>query len=339
MTEAPKHATLQTGIPVYAIGFSNDMHIFYVGGGGAGRSGVSNAIKSAKLQRGDNALTLHPAGEFKLRGDEDAPMCVTVSPSSDALVVGINSAADIVRGGENRHLRVYDFGVQASPGARAEGQADLHVDIRERSALASLGMADPEQYQKTVSFSPDGKLLAVGSSDGRLQLHRYPSLEPVWSSTQDTFTSDEEIYDTDFSQDGTQLACTTQSKVVVLSTSPRTKEKGGVLTYTPRILQTIDSATIGTSERGAFRMAKFGRTKTMDVGTRDMLFTLVNTAPSKDAKARPSYIVAWNADKWQITAIRKVSQRPATVLTVSPDGRFVACGMSDLNHSSSTAEN
>ncbi|PKI83736.1 hypothetical protein MVES_002305 [Malassezia vespertilionis] len=283
MTEAPKHATLQTGIPVYAIGFSNDMHIFYVGGGGAGRSGVSNAI------RGDNALTLHPAGEFKLRGDEDAPMCVTVSPSSDALVVGINSAADIVRGGENRHLRV-----------------DLHVDIRERSALASLGMADPEQYQKT------------------LQLHRYPSLEPVWSSTQDTFTSDEEIYDTDFSQDGTQLACTTQSKVVVLSTSPRTKEKGGVLTYTPRILQTIDSATIGTSERGAFRMAKFGRTKTMDVGTRDMLFTLVNTAPSKDAKARPSYIVAWNADKWQITAIRKVSQRPATVLTVSPDGRFVA---------------
>jgi len=43
MTRA-KHSALATDVPVYALGFLDNAHVAYAGGGGAGRSGIANAI-------------------------------------------------------------------------------------------------------------------------------------------------------------------------------------------------------------------------------------------------------------------------------------------------------
>lgn len=46
MTRA-KHSALATDVPVYALGFLDNAHVAYTGGGGAGRSGIANAIVRA----------------------------------------------------------------------------------------------------------------------------------------------------------------------------------------------------------------------------------------------------------------------------------------------------
>lgn len=250
-------------------------------------------------------------------------MCVAVHPQDGSLVCGVNEEPARVAQGENAHVRVFGYTTTTAPAARADaaaGRAELSVTITPRAAVPSLGITDPEHYQKTATFSPDGSLLALASSDGKVQLHRYPSLEPVWTSATSAVPGGKEVYDTDFSHDGTQLAITTAAQIIVLSTAPKTTEEGGVLTYTPRVLQTIESATIGSGQRGSFRMAQFGRSTGLSVGTRDRLFALVNTTPAPGSKTRACYVAAWDADAWKMLGARKVSNRPGTVLAV----RYVA---------------
>lgn len=253
-------------------------------------------------------------------------MCIAVHPNDACLVCGVNEEAPHMVDG-NQHLRTFAYEATTRPAARAEARAELAVTIRATQAKRSLEIRDPEHYQKTATFSPDGALLAVGSSDGKVQLHRYPSFEPVWSTPADV-GGGKEVYDTDFSQDGTQLLVATASKLAIVSTAPKTVEVQGAVQTTPRVLQTIEGATIG-SLQGAFRAAKFGRS-IGGVGTRDRVYALVNAAAPKGAKARASYVATWDADAWKLLGARKVASRPGTVLAVSPNGRLVAVGTSDL---------
>ncbi|WFD31560.1 hypothetical protein MSPP1_002599 [Malassezia sp. CBS 17886] len=334
MTQGMQTA-LATGLPVYALAFADEGHLFLAGGGGPGRSGVANAIKATEIDARDGALAVRTAGELKLNAHEDAPMCLAVHPETRSLVCGINAAPDAVRSGDNAHVRLFGYALQRSASARAdvaEGQSASHVMVQPVAFATCLGFNDPEHYQKIAQFSPDGGLLAVGSTDGRLQLLRYPSMEPVWSRDVCVCRPGEELYDADFSQNGTQLACATSGRVLVLSTAPKRTGPDGAPVYGERILQTIDNAAIGgTRLRGTFRAARFGRGSMGRVGTRDVLYTLLNAAPAKDRKHRESFLVAWNADTWNVVASRRVAQRPATALAVSPNGRLVACGASDLS--------
>lgn len=183
--------------------------------------------------------------------------------------------------------------------------------LRVQSAHGSLPLTDPEHYQKTATFSPDGTLLAVASSHGDVQLHRYPSMEPVFTQP---IALKEDIYDTDFSHDGEQLAIATPTRVVVLSTAPTTTD-GDTPTATPHTIQTITQPTL-SGVRGTFRRARYGRGPPLRRGSKHALFTLVNTPPRKHGKAGTSYIAAWDADRWQLRRARAVAPRPATVLAV-----------------------
>ncbi|WFC97268.1 hypothetical protein MBRA1_003935 [Malassezia brasiliensis] len=310
---------LDARIPVYAVGFADAAHLFYVGGGGAGRSGVTNNIKAAHVELRPSPA-LRAAGDLPLSAHEDAPMCVAVHPLDAALVCGVNEAADQLAQ-HNHHLRTYTFDT-ARPSARADGAAE--VALAPARAVPSLGIRDAEHYQRTAAFSPDGTLLAVASSDGRVQLHRYPSLAPVWTQPY-AVPGGAEVYDTDFSHDGTQLVVATGAQLLVLSTAPQTTDADD--TAAPRVLQTIARMSFGTL-RGTFRAARFGR-GTGDAGTRSRLFALVNTQ-AQDAKTRASYVVAWDADTWKLQRARRVARRPGTVLSVSPNGRLLAAGTSDL---------
>ncbi|WFC99990.1 hypothetical protein MYAM1_002737 [Malassezia yamatoensis] len=292
---------LGTGVPVYALSFAGSKHLFYVGGGGAG-----------KKARTRNGADLCAAGDLTLRTDEDAPMCISVHPNDSLLACGINEAAAKMKE-QNRHLRTFNYEVVARPGARADGAAENSVRIHPSSSYASLGIDDVDHYQKAIAFSPDGALLAVASSDGRIQLHRYPDMEPIWTQPYEV-EGRQEVYDLDFSHDGTQLVCTTGQRLYIFSTAPRTSENSDLVAFSARLLQTIDTVTIG-SESGVLRAAKFGRGKP-DVGTRDRLYALINMAPGKRSKVRSSYLAMWNADTWSLKISRKVANRPATVMSL-----------------------
>lgn len=263
--------------------------------------------KAAQVQL-RNGAALRAAGDLPLSAHEDAPMCVAVHPHDATLVCGVNEPADQLAQ-HNAHLRTYTFDAASRPAARADAGADAEVSIAPARALPSLGIADAEHYQRTATFSPDGALLAVASSDGKVQLHRYPTLEPVWTHAF-AVPGGDEVYDTDFSHDGTQLVVTTGTQLLVLSTAPQTSEADA--TTAPRVLQTIARVTFGTL-RGTFRAARFGR-GSGDAGTRGRLFALVNT-PAQD-KTRASYVVAWDADTWKLLGSRRIAKRPGTVLSV-----------------------
>lgn len=305
-------------MPVFAVAFLDDAHVVCAGGGGAGRTGVANALAAFELVRGVPALV--PSGEITLARDEDAPMCVAAERTTHTLVCGINSGAAALARGDNDALRIFSYTIHEPAGARADkaqGKAHAPVSLAPVRAARSLAITDGEQYMRTCTFAPDARFVAVGSSDGRAQLHRFPSLEPVWASDRALFADGDEVYDADFSADGTLLVLTTPKALVIVTTAP----KGAATGAEPRIIQTLTEPGVGRGTRASFRAARFGRGD-----TRHRLYTLVNTT----GRTRASYISVWDADQWHLECTRRVCTRPATVLALSERGDALAVGTSDL---------
>ncbi|CCU99587.1 unnamed protein product [Malassezia sympodialis ATCC 42132] len=321
------HASLATGVPVYALACIDEDHVVYVGGGGAGRSGVANVVvrcaanvqSVAQLEAQDAVPSIRAVGTLALSSQEDAPMCVDVDASRAHIVCGINAPGAQMQAGTNDHVRVYTYEAR-----------DGQVRVQPKTAAPSLALKDPEHYQKTCTLSPDGRLLAVASTDGQVQLHRYPSLEPVFSPHTGVLSLGEEVYGTDFSHDSKLLAVTLASRIVLLSTTPRTVD-GTTPSFLPRIVQTIAQPQIGSGLQGTFRVARFGRGPIYEGARTHALYALLHAPATKGSKARPSYVAMWDTETWSLRSSRAVSQRPATVLAVSPNGRLLAVGASDLN--------
>lgn len=339
---------MQAKIPVYSVGFLQDDVVVYCGGGGAGRSGVTNAVVAARInvdKQGFERLE-----EVKLSRDEDAPMTMAVNAMQSQLVCGINNPAEQVRQGDNQPLRVFDYLASSQAEKGAQSPASPKVSLQFSRKVESLSIRDPEQYPKVTVFSPDGSMLAVASTDGQIALHHFPSLEHVWhdkteptasahdaADAQDTsislpsqdFESDE-IYDADFSHSNTHVVFTSSSKLVVYSTTAfRETEKAEGYAQT---IQTIKKPALGGQGPCSFRAARFGRGD----ASKEKLFTVVNAISSAGgkgpkAKIRKSFVTAWDADSWDLIETRHVSDRPVTVFDVSPDGKLLAYGSSDLS--------
>ncbi|KAJ9478908.1 WD_REPEATS_REGION domain-containing protein [Pseudozyma hubeiensis] len=372
-----QHFPVQAKIPIYSVGFVDDNVIVYSGGGGASRSGVTNAVVAAHVDL--SAQTIHKLDELKLSRDEDAPMAMSVNTAKSQLVCGINNAPDDVKQGTNQPIRVFDYSLQesaatgdaattedekAAPSAdkgKAK-QQDIKVELQFTKAASSMHIQDPEQYVKVVAFSPNGRMLAIASTDGQVALHRYPALSPVWNDAgepsssalaaaeaKDTSISipsrdfdNSEIYDADFSHSNTHVVFTSSSKLVVYATDPfiesiapdaetNADTSADAAEGYAQTIQTIKNPALGGKGPCSFRAARFGRGD----ASKEKLFTVVNAAPAggkgPKAKIRKSFVTAWDADSWELIETRHVSDRPVTVFDVSPDGKFLAYGSSDLS--------
>lgn len=377
-----QHFPVQAKIPIYSVGFIDDNVIVYSGGGGAGRSGVTNAVVAAHVDLA--AQTIRKLDELKLSRDEDAPMAMSVNTAKSQLVCGINNAADDVKSGNNQPIRIFKYalsnsaaveksepvnGEKAAPSAdkgKAK-QGDVKVELQSDRAVQSLHIQDPQQYVKVAAFSSNGRMLAVATTDGQIALHRYPSLSPIWhdagepsssalaaAEAKDTSISipshdfdKSEIYDADFSHSNTHVVFTSSSKLVVYATHPFSEtsaDDAAASTATnddnasaqtaegyAQTIQTIKNPALGGKGPCSFRAARFGRGD----ASKEKLFTVVNAAPAggkgPKAKIRKSFVTAWDADSWDLIETRHVSDRPVTVFDVSPDGRLLAYGSSDLS--------
>ncbi|CDU25605.1 uncharacterized protein SPSC_05498 [Sporisorium scitamineum] len=373
-----QHFPVQAKIPIYSVGFIDDNVIVYSGGGGAGRSGVTNAVVAAHVDLA--AQTIHKLDQLSLSRDEDAPMAMSINTSKSQLVCGINNIADEVRRGNNQPIRIFKYTLFSSTAAEksdsADGekaapstdkgkakQQDVKVELHFDRAVQSMHIQDPEQYVKVAAFSPNGRMLAVATTDGQVALHRYPAVSPIWNDAgepsssalaaaeaKDTSISipshdfdKSEIYDADFSHSNTHVVFTSSSKLVVYATTPFSEANADdTLTNHDnasaqlaegyaQTIQTIKNPALGGKGPCSFRAARFGRGD----ASKEKLFTVVNAAPAggkgPKAKIRKSFVTAWDADSWDLIETRHVSDRPVTVFDVSPDGRFLAYGSSDLS--------
>ncbi|KAE8209702.1 hypothetical protein CF327_g6345 [Tilletia walkeri] len=344
-----KHFSVSAELPVYALDFLSEDVIVYAGGGGAGRSGVKNAIRTVRVDLPEQ--TIKELNRLELSRDEDAPMCLAANKSLGNLVCGVNSTADKVKAGKNESLRVFEYELKEAEKKEEEEEKseELSASVTFSKSATSLAITDPEQYQKFSTFSPDERLLVSGGTDGSFTLHTYPSLKPAWESPPDAFgagsTAAEELYSGDFSYDSEQLVLASAQKIKVFSTSPApfspsassSGEAANISAASdaaekvkrPLKIQTIQNPALGGAGPCTFRAARFGRAPTSE----KVLFTVVNAGSAgKGAKGkRKSFVSAWNAETWDLIQTRHVADKPITAFDVSADGRLLAFGCSDLS--------
>ncbi|KAF9483977.1 WD40 repeat-like protein [Pholiota conissans] len=321
----PRHTqhSLPT-FPVYSSAFLSPSQLVLGGGGGASRSGIKNKLRLYDVTQ-DRTIDLRD--EFELEKGEDAPMSMAAHLESQGIICGINSVLEKLEKGENQNCRTFNI---------VNSKFNL---LEMRSTLTGNDMDD---YQKVTALSPDGTLLAVAGSHD-LTLLSYPSLIPVSRPIH----TEREIYDVTLSNDLLIVATTHNLFAYSLSSIP--PDKPNTLPTSPKKVQKrTKSDGIGqaeklhaldlkhtaelpasTGEGSTFRAARYHPTDA------DVLYTIVNTAPSRSRKSkstsRQAFVLKWNTRTWTVDKYRKISDRSITCVDMSPDGRFLGYGSSDLS--------
>lgn len=109
-------------------------------------------------------------------------------------------------------------------------------------AINTLSSKKAEDYQRVVRFSEDGSLLVTGTTDGKVQVFKYPEFEPV--STPITVSTDDEVLDVDINLEKEKLTCVLRDGLKLINL--RGKNVG-------QVVQTISTANIVKNIKTNFR--------------------------------------------------------------------------------------
>lgn len=304
--------------PVYSSTFISNNQIILGGGGGASKSGIKNKLR---LIRVNDDLSIDPEGEYELMKGEDAPMSMAAHLESGNLACGINSAPEQLTNGPNENCRI--FQVQ-----------DKKISLLKMQSTLTLKDED-DDFQKVTAFSSDGGLLVTGSAHS-LHVLSYPSLTTVCAP----ISTKQELYDATFSKDKLIVATTANLQVYTIpelsGSAPKKIKKKGKQTVqtsteatTLKLERTVElPSSLCGSSGGSFRSAR------QHPKIPEVMYTVVNTTPSRTRSKttpRQGYVCKWNTKEWTIEKSRKVGDRGLTCFALSPDGKFIGYGSSDLS--------
>ncbi|KAJ3803058.1 WD40 repeat-like protein [Lentinula aff. detonsa] len=305
-----------SAFPVYSSAFLSQSELVIGGGGGATKSGIKNKLRAFHV---GNDRSIEQKHELELARGEDAPM--SMATDGKTIVCGINSASEMLEKGENENCRVFDVD---------DGKLSF---VRAKGTL--LVKPDDLDFQKVTVLSFDGSLLAVAGPND-LSLLSYPSLMPVAQSLK----LDKEIYDATFMKTKLIVATTADLQVYSLpdtstnTASPSKSKKKGkqkASTSLPLLVceHVIDIPSLfGGASGSSFRAARIH--PTLDT----VLYTVVNTVPSRSrgkSGPRQAHVSKWNTENWTVEKTRKVGDRGITCFSISPDGKLLGYGSSDLS--------
>ncbi|RPD66687.1 WD40 repeat-like protein [Lentinus tigrinus ALCF2SS1-7] len=294
--------------PVYSCAFVSPTDFVLGGGGGQSKTGIKNKLRLYHVE-GDAKVEL--VDELELASGEDAPMSMASHPSKEEIVGGINSSEDALKDGPNQNCRVFHVKEKKISFAKA------------KSTLALSGVDD--DYQRVTVFSPNGSLLAAGGTRD-LSVLDYPSLSPIAAPIH---LDKGEIYDAAFSSKTLVIATTVNLLVYALPSEDGPSEKGQQQQQQLELLQTIDRPTLPGKDAGSsYRGVRF------HPADEKTLYTVSNTVPPRTrtkSSPRRAFVCKWNTDTWKVTKTRQVSDRGVTCFDISPDGKLLAFGSSDLN--------
>ncbi|KAK9894982.1 WD40 repeat-like protein [Cystobasidium minutum MCA 4210] len=311
MSRQNSHFHVGVDFPVYALAWLDDDRVAVTGGGGAGRSGIKNSLSVYKVN--GSSQTCDRVQELDLARDEDASSTIAVNPKKKEIVLGINSNADTMSKGTNNNVRLFSYSDDA---------------LKQEKSASTIDTKDTEIYQKVTAYSPDGSMIAVGSSQSQLSILSASTLERILPDL--SFDKDE-MFDADFSSDSKMFLGASEHKINVWPVS----ESSSATDSPPEPIQVIQQPVLSKSLKCTFRAARFGRG---DNASR--LFTVVNALPSGSAAGsasrrnkgeRKAFISVWDVDTWKLIRTRTVAKKPVTSFDVSPDGKLLALGGSDLS--------
>jgi len=137
------HFNAASLIPVYALTFLDDQTLLYAGGGGAGRSGVSNAIRCVQINKSNQSIQL--LNEMKLSRDEDAPMAIDLHHKSATLICAVNSVQEELKKSNNQVLRLFDTGYKRGEGEEVEKEEKVQEGEVEKEVKENGGSGEVKQ--------------------------------------------------------------------------------------------------------------------------------------------------------------------------------------------------
>ncbi|WVQ91407.1 hypothetical protein IAS59_005205 [Cryptococcus gattii] len=338
MTRTAHHPHPTPSFPVYCLDWADDAKLVLGGGGGATRSGIQNKLKLCKVSKDGKDLSY--LIELALSNDEDAPMTMAIDKETKSIVTGINASSSAVQAGNNDHCRVYSF-------------SDNGIELVRGRKTIEADWSDDYPYQKFTVLSPSSKLLAVGSTDDRVSILHFPSLEPAVPA----FSTDSELVDLDWGgPEGEWLTVSTTRALLLYQHS----SGGTALT----LKQTIYPPSFDIVP-ATFRSARFSRNPSTSLNIHAVLnstksakrgtgrkawvctFGVVAgpsqaklteeekaTAKSEEEKGKKKETASdpqEDVGKWDVLIKREVAGKPVTVFDVSSDGRLLSYGCSDLS--------
>ncbi|GFZ50719.1 hypothetical protein JCM24511_08477 [Saitozyma sp. JCM 24511] len=237
MTRTAHYPHPTPAYPVYALDWVSDDTLLLAGGGGATKSGIDNKLKLAKVSKDGKELKY--LDELKLSNEEDAPMTLAVSRPTKQLITGINAASSSIQAGKNPQCRVFSY--EDDKIAFVKGQQTIDA-----------AWSEEFPYQKLTALSPSNHL-AVGSTDNKVSLLSFPSLEQASAP----MTLDSELVDLDWGNGGQWLAITTVSSLLLYRVTATEGEKSdSTSSLKLELRQTIYPPSIDISSV-SFRAARF----------------------------------------------------------------------------------
>ncbi|KAH6567576.1 hypothetical protein BASA50_001926 [Batrachochytrium salamandrivorans] len=282
------HRSHTVAFPAFSVAFTpSPTKLLIGGGGGATKAGIKNAVIMAEIQEHD--LGLKHLFEHRFEKDDDGCMNIAVHPKEKAFVAAVNSPERTILSGNNRNCRAFRLS---------------KTGMKTGRSIKTTDSLDGFNHQKSARFSPNGKLLCTGTTDGKLSVNSWPALKPAFPAQ--NFGS--EIIDIHFNCLGDTIGVATPDKIRFLSTA-----KGKSLWELPK-------PTIG-AELFEFRALRFGANL-----TKGILFVILN------AKSRKSALIQkYDVDRKKLLSTTPVSIKPITTFALSPDGSTLAFGSSDLS--------
>ncbi|XP_071734616.1 SEC12-like protein 1 [Rutidosis leptorrhynchoides] len=151
--------------------------------------------------------------------------------------------------------------------------------------------------QKCLAFSPDGSRFAAGGVDGHLRIHEWPSMRVVVDESK----AHKSFNDMDFSLDSEFLASTSTD--------------GSARIWNANDGVPVNSLTRNSGEK--IELCRFSKD-----GTKPFLFCTVQ----KDNK---STTVVWDISTWNRIGFKRLLKKPACVMSISLDGKYLAQGSKD----------
>ncbi|KAL2915826.1 hypothetical protein HK105_204527 [Polyrhizophydium stewartii] len=312
-TPGKRHAA---GFPVFSVVFTpSPERVLVGGGGGATKAGVKNAVvraqpAAAASRRAPRALPHAPpppvpaqilydvvptelelsvVSEYLLAKDDDGCMHIAIHPKEKSLVAAVNSPEAAIAAGNNRNCRV--FLIQKSR-------------LRFVQGVKTTDSVDATNYQKSARFSPDGKLLCTGTTDGRFSMWSWPDMAPAFPPLE----LGSEIMDIQFDPAVSSVGLVTPGVLRLIDT-----EKA-------KVRWELAKQVVGT-ENCDFRALRFGIKSTQGI-----LFVVLNARSRKAA-----FIQKYSVKDKKLISSKSVSLKPITAFSLSADGSTMAFGSSDLS--------
>ncbi|GKA59366.1 sec12-like protein 1 [Tanacetum coccineum] len=151
--------------------------------------------------------------------------------------------------------------------------------------------------QRCLAFSTDGSRFAAGGVDGHLRIHEWPSMRVIVDESK----AHKSFNDMDFSLDSEFLASTSTD--------------GSARIWNAADGVPVNSLTRNSDEK--IELCRFSKD-----GTKPFLFCTVQ-------KGNKSITVVWDISTWNRVGFKRLLRKPACVMSISLDGKYLAQGSKD----------